>query len=112
MIEKQEEEENTVLLSIAKIAQYPLGELIDLVKASITGSILANVLFIFGIALIAGGLKSKDQFFNREDAGLQTSMLFIATIALTRPAVSSNTILKELNVRNQIKIQTVSNLLG
>src|SRR5690349_18868205 len=55
--------------------------LIDLVKASITGSILGNILLVFGLSLVAGGLK-KEQFFNKENTGFQSSMLFLAIIGL------------------------------
>ncbi len=59
--------------------------LIDLVKASVTGSILGNTLLIFGMSIFFGGLKHKDQTFNKEIAGLQSSMLVIALIGLAIP---------------------------
>jgi Ca2+:H+ antiporter len=51
-----------------------------LVKASITGSILGNILLVFGLSILAGGLKHKEQSFNRENTGVQSSMLFLAII--------------------------------
>ena len=50
--------------------------LLELVKASITGSILGNIMLIFGLSLIAGGVRHKEQIFNRENAGLQSSLIF------------------------------------
>jgi Ca2+:H+ antiporter len=67
------------------------GGLIDLVKASITGSILGNILLVFGLSLVAGGLK-KEQFFNKENTGFQSSMLFLAIIGLAVPTIISSTV--------------------
>jgi Ca2+:H+ antiporter len=61
--------------------------LIDLVKASITGSILGNLLLVLGIALFAGGLKYPVQKFNRNLAGSSTSILLIAVFGLVVPAL-------------------------
>ena len=43
--------------------------LIDLVKASIIGAILGNIMLIFGLSMIVGGIRHKEQVFNRENAG-------------------------------------------
>src|SRR5256714_12737130 len=61
---------NLAELIIAGIALR--AGLIDLVKASITGSILGNLLLVLGIALFAGGLKYPVQKFNRNLAGSRT----------------------------------------
>lgn len=61
--------------------------LIDLVKASITGSILGNTLLIFGMSLLLGGLRHREQIYNKEIAGLQSSMLLIALIGLAIPTL-------------------------
>src|SRR6187549_912760 len=49
--------------------------LIDLVKASITGSILGNILLVFGAAAVVGGFRRPVQTFNRTAAGVGTTML-------------------------------------
>ena len=67
--------------------------LLDLVKASITGSIIGNILLIFGLSLVAGGFKYKEQRFSRENIGFQSSMLFIAIIGLAVPTVLAATAL-------------------
>ncbi|HEY7733918.1 MAG TPA: calcium/proton exchanger [Nitrososphaera sp.] len=67
--------------------------LLDLVKASITGAILGNILLIFGLSLVAGGFKYKEQRFSRENVGFQSSMLFIAVIGLAVPTIIATTAL-------------------
>ncbi|HET7216675.1 MAG TPA: calcium/proton exchanger [Vicinamibacterales bacterium] len=59
----------------------------DLVKASLTGSIIGNVLLVFGAAALAGGLRHPVQPFNRTAAGLGTTMLLLSAIGLVVPAV-------------------------
>ena len=86
--------------------------LLDLVKASITGAILGNILLIFGLSIIAGGLKYKEQFFNRQNTGVQSSMLFLAIIGLAVPTVLAATTLKPVDMNNQIKIQFLSDSLA
>ncbi len=58
-----------------------------LVKASLTGSIIGNVLLVLGLAILAGGLFHKKQTFNRTAAGLNATLLALASIALLVPAV-------------------------
>jgi Ca2+:H+ antiporter len=58
-----------------------------LVKASITGSIIGNVLLVFGAAAFVGGLRFNVQRFNRTAAGLGTTMLLLSVIGLVVPAV-------------------------
>ena len=86
--------------------------LLDLVKASITGAILGNILLIFGLSIIAGGFKYKEQFFNRQNTGVQSSMLFLAVIGLAVLTVLAATTLKPVDVNNQIKIQFLSDSLA
>jgi Ca2+:H+ antiporter len=57
------------------------------VKASITGSIIGNLLLVFGLSCFVGGLRHGVQKFNRTSAGTSTVMLFLATVALVMPAV-------------------------
>jgi Ca2+:H+ antiporter len=60
---------------------------VEIVKASISGSIIGNVLLVFGASMIAGGIKHRKQTFSRHDAAVNSTMLFIAAIALIMPAV-------------------------
>ncbi|MBE7467265.1 MAG: calcium/proton exchanger [Planctomycetes bacterium] len=59
----------------------------DIVKASLTGSILGNILLVLGAALLAGGLRFKTQSFNPGGARIQATMLILAAIALLSEAV-------------------------
>lgn len=59
----------------------------EVVKASITGSIIGNLLLVFGLSCYLGGLRHGRQKFNRISAGSATVMLFLATVALVMPAL-------------------------
>jgi Ca2+:H+ antiporter len=61
--------------------------MVDLVKASITGSILGNLLLVLGLSQLAGGLRYKVQRFNVNLAGLSISLLVVAVIGLVIPAL-------------------------
>jgi Ca2+:H+ antiporter len=61
--------------------------LVELVKASITGSILGNLLLIMGLALVAGGIKRSELRFSRTSAGMSAGMLSLAVVALVVPAL-------------------------
>ena len=61
--------------------------LIEVVKASITGSIMSNLLLVLGLAMFAGGMRHTNQTFNRTGAMASGSNLFIAAIALVMPAI-------------------------
>ena len=84
--------------------------MLELVKASITGAILGNILLIFGLSILAGGFKFKEQFFNKENVGMQTSMLFLAVIGLTIPTILAVTVLEPINNTNQMKIQNIGSI--
>jgi Ca2+:H+ antiporter len=99
--------------------------LLNLVKASITGSILGNILLVFGLSLIAAGAfeKNKEQSFSRHNASIQTSMLFLAIIGLAVPTILSNTVLRTTTTTtttitspeqldNQARIQLLSDILA
>ena len=61
--------------------------LFDLVKASITGSIIGNVLLVFGLSALVGGLKFETQRFNRTAASLGSTLLVLSAVGLVVPAV-------------------------
>jgi len=63
--------------------------LLDLVKASITGSIIGNLLLVLGLAVLLGGVKNGIQLFDRRQAALNSTMLILAVIALLIPSVFS-----------------------
>jgi Ca2+:H+ antiporter len=58
----------------------------DVVKATIVGSIVGNILLVLGAAMLAGGMRYREQHFNLTGARAQATMLTLATIALVIPA--------------------------
>jgi len=62
------------------------GGLYSVVKASLTGSIIGNILLVLGAAVLAGGLKHKHQRFNATGARAQSTLLTLSAIALVMPA--------------------------
>jgi Ca2+:H+ antiporter len=70
------------------IAFFALREgLQEVVKASLIGSILGNILLVMGAAMLVGGLKRDRQTFNATAANVQSLMLLLATVALVMPAL-------------------------
>jgi Ca2+:H+ antiporter len=70
------------------IALFALNEgLQEVVKASIIGSILGNILLVLGAAMLIGGIGRDRQRFNATAANVQALMLFLAVAALVMPAI-------------------------
>jgi Ca2+:H+ antiporter len=70
------------------IALFALGQgLQEVVKASIVGSIVGNMLLVLGAAMLAGGIGRGKQTFSRTSASIQTTMLMLAGAALIMPAI-------------------------
>src|SRR4029453_11420724 len=61
--------------------------LYDVVKASLTGSIIGNILLVFGLSALIGGARFSIQTFNKTAANLGTTMLTLAAIGLVVPAI-------------------------
>ena len=78
--------------------------LLDLVKASITGAIIGNILLILGLSIVAGGFRYKEQSFSRENIGVQSSMLFLAIIGLAVPTILATTILSPSESQGQVQL--------
>jgi len=79
--------------------------LVEVVKASITGAIVGNLLLVLGAAIFVGGLKFKTQKFNKTAAMTSGATLLLAVIALVMPAIFHQTspeangkIIQELSV--------------
>ena len=75
--------ELVIAITALRAGQYML------VKASIAGAIVTNILFMLGTAFLLGGLKYHVQEYNRVGARLQAGLLFLATIALLVPSAVS-----------------------
>ena len=74
---------NATELIIALVALS--SGLVVVVQASITGSIIGNILLVLGISMFTGGIRRPKQTFNRAAAGLQVTMLTLAVIGLVMP---------------------------
>jgi Ca2+:H+ antiporter len=74
---------NAAELIIALLALHK--GLYGVVKASLTGSILGNLLLVTGASILAGGLRYKVQRFNAAGARIQATMMLLATVALVMP---------------------------
>ena len=61
--------------------------LTEVVKASLTGSILGNILLVLGLSILGGGLKHKSQKFNSTAATMSATMMALSAIGLMVPAV-------------------------
>jgi len=61
--------------------------LTNVVKASITGSIIGNVLLVLGLSILFGGVRYKEQYFNRAGARTSVVSLSLAAIGLIIPTV-------------------------
>ncbi len=79
-----------------------LAGLQEVVKASITGSIIGNILLVLGLAMLAGGWGRERQTFSRTHAGANSSMLFLAVVALVMPAVLDLVVFGRLEPRTPI----------
>jgi Ca2+:H+ antiporter len=70
------------------IALFALGAgLHEVVKASLVGSILGNILLVMGASMLAGGLRRDRQDFEPRAASAQALLLLLATVALIMPAI-------------------------
>ena len=81
---------NAAELIIALMALHK--GLVDIVKASITGSIIGNLLLVLGFSMVAGGVRHPTQRFNRTAVSALTSSLALAAMALLTPTVFHETV--------------------
>ncbi len=70
------------------IALFALGEgLHEVVKATLIGSIIGNILLVLGAAMLVGGVGRREQTFSPTSASAQTSMLLAAAAAFAMPTI-------------------------
>ncbi len=92
---------NATTLIIALVA---LREgLVDIVKASITGSIISDLLLFLGLAMLTGGLRYKEQNFQPILARVNGSSMTLAVLAVALPTMVIST-------SNVVDIQSIRNL--
>jgi Ca2+:H+ antiporter len=78
--------------------------LLELVKASITGSILGNLLLVMGTSMLVGGLKNGSQHFDRKQAGNYAVLLALTILALVIPSFFGHS----LGDEGSIGVETLS----
>ncbi|MGD9646934.1 MAG: calcium/proton exchanger [Pirellulales bacterium] len=78
---------NAAELIIALFALARGPEMYPIVKASITGSIIGNVLLVMGASMVAGGYYYRKQQFNRTAASMGATLLALAATGLIMPAL-------------------------
>lgn len=76
--------------------------LLDLVKASITGSIIGNLLFVLGLSILFGGIRNGIQKFDRQHTINTTILLSIAVLGLIIPSLFSHTTFSGVNEKVEI----------
>ena len=75
------------------ISIFALKEgLFDVVKSSIAGAVIGNILLVVGASMLAGGLKYKTQKFNVKVSEVSSSMLLFAVLGLCIPAIFTHTV--------------------
>ncbi len=67
-------------------------QMLELVRASLTGSIMGNILLVLGLSVLVGGLRHGTQRFDRAHAGTNATMLMLAVAALVIPSIFSHSI--------------------
>jgi Ca2+:H+ antiporter len=75
--------------------------LLDMVRASLIGAILANILLALGVAFFLGGLRYRDQDYNPVAARVYSSMMLIAVISLAVPSAFSRFFAPEETIRSE-----------
>jgi Ca2+:H+ antiporter len=77
------------LVALAKASTDPASKeaLFQVVKASLTGSIIGNILLVFGLSILAGGLKHKVQKYSAKQAQMASSVMTLAVISLLVPTM-------------------------
>ncbi len=78
--------------------------LFDLVRANIVGSILGQLLLVFGLSLIVGGSRFKEQIFNSKNIRFHITLLLMSIAILSIPTILilGNLTVTETNVENSL----------
>lgn len=66
--------------------------LFEVVKSSIAGAVIGNILLVLGASMLAGGIKHKTQKFNKKVVEVSSSMLLFAVVGLCIPALFTHTV--------------------
>jgi Ca2+:H+ antiporter len=74
---------------------------LEMVRASLVGAILANLLLALGVAFLTGGLRFHDQRFNPTAARAYSTMMFLAAVSMTVPSAFSRVLAPNEVVRQE-----------
>ena len=83
----------------------------EIVKASLTGSILGNLLLVLGLSFLAGGLKHEEQRYNARSASIHATSLVLAVTALLMPALFAQSQDAETAFQREVVSGTVAAVL-
>ena len=84
---------------------------IGIVKASLVGSIIGNLLIVLGLSLFVGGLRQKEQHFNAQAAGVHSTSLVLAVTGLVMPALFVLSAGRQTQVQRTVVSVTVALVL-
>ncbi|MER2600180.1 MAG: calcium/proton exchanger [Caldilineales bacterium] len=87
---------------IITIIAIRAGQL-ELVKASLIGSVVGNILLVLGFSILLGGLKNGTQRFNHANAGMDATLLILAVIAISVPSIFNHAI-----EPNKVRVEALS----
>jgi Ca2+:H+ antiporter len=88
-----------------------LDDEVEVVKATLTGSILGNLLLVLGISFLAGGLRHREQGFNAQAAGVHANSLILAVIGLLMPALFAVTTGQHSFIQREVVSASVATVL-
>jgi Ca2+:H+ antiporter len=74
---------------------------LDMVRASLVGAILANLLLALGVAFLTGGIRFHDQRFNPTAARAYSTMMFLAAVSMTVPSAFSRVLAPNEVIRQE-----------
>ena len=75
---------------------------VEVVKASLSGSIIGNILLVLGLSVLVGGWGRDRQRFSRQAAAVNSTMMFIAVVALVIPAVFAWSVFGQLREHDKL----------
>jgi len=85
--------------------------LLELVKASITGSIIGNLLFVLGLSIVVGGFKNGIQHFDRRHTSNNSILLTIALVGLAIPSLFSHSTTNGLSQKVEVLSLSVAGIM-
>ncbi len=84
------------------------ANLLDLVKASITGSIIGNLLLVMGVSMVVGGTRHGIQTFDRRQSGNHAILLILAVLAMLIPSVFGQMLLQNTAATYSFEVEELS----